>query len=76
MSGLEIYLAIITTVLVATQVIRSVQNTISLRRNKKVFMKQLGHLDEVTREDMEMQRNAYRCVVELCDWVKKGLRLG
>ena len=60
------YLAIITTVLVLTQVIRVVQNTIQLKRQDVLFKKQLRSLadKDVTAEDFEMQRQAYRLIVE------------
>ena len=62
----DIYLTIITTVLVLTQVIRITQNHISLRRQKVIFEAQLGELVDagVTKEDFEMQRKAYRLIVE------------
>ena len=60
------YLAIITTVLVITQVVRVTQNAISLHRQKVEFKKNLGELSkmEVTKADFEMQRKAYRLIVE------------
>ena len=60
------YLAIITTVLVVTQIIRVCQNHIQLRRQHILFKKQLGHLAECepTKEDFETQRKAYRLIVE------------
>jgi hypothetical protein len=60
------YLAIITTVLVITQIIRVTQNYIQLRREKTVFEKQLGDLAniEIQKEDFEMQRKAYRLLAE------------
>ena len=60
------YLVIITTVLVITQVIRITQNAISLRRQKVEFKKNLGELAEweVKKEDFEMQRKAWRLIVE------------
>lgn len=63
---MNIYLVIITTVLVLTQVVRIVQNTIQLRRQNVLFKEQLGYLvdTKVTAEDFEMQRQAYRLVVE------------
>lgn len=63
---MNIYLGIITTVLVLTQVMRIVQNTIQLRRQNALFKEQLGQLvdTKVTAEDFEMQRRAYRLVVE------------
>ena len=60
------YLVIITTVLVITQVIRVTQNAISLHRQKIEFKKNLGELTEweVKKEDFEMQRKAWRLIVE------------
>lgn len=60
------YLVIITTVLVITQVIRITQNAISLHRQKIEFKKNLGELAEweVKKEDFEMQRKAWRLIVE------------
>ena len=63
---MEKYLAVITTVLVITQVIRITQNAISLHRQKVEFKKNLGELSEmeVTKADFEMQRKAYKLIVE------------
>jgi len=60
------YLAIITTVLVITQIIRVAQNYIQLRRQKILFKKQVGDLAdmEIKKEDFEIQRKAYRLIVE------------
>ena len=60
------YLAIITTMLVITQIIRVAQNYIQLRRQKTLFKKQVGELAdlEVKKEDFEIQRKAYRLIVE------------
>ena len=60
------YLAIITTVLVLTQIIRITQNHISLRRQNMFFDKEVGELKdiEVKKEDFEMQRKAYMLIVE------------
>ena len=58
------YLVIITTVLVITQVIRLVQNVVQLRRQKVLFEKQLGHLEDVTEEDLNIQKKYYRLAVE------------
>ena len=54
------YLAIITTVLVITQVIRLIQNSISLQRQNK----QLKDIPNITNEDIEMQKKAYKLIVE------------
>ena len=60
------YLAIITTVLVVTQIIRLIQNAVQLYRQNVMFKKQLGHLAdcEPTKEDFDIQRKAYRLIVE------------
>lgn len=65
------YLAIITTVLVITQVIRLVQNTIQLRRQKILFEKQLGQLDDITEEDFQIQKKYYRLQVEYLEGLKE-----
>lgn len=63
---MELYLAIITTVLVITQIIRLIQNTIQLRRQKTLFKQQLKELADMELEerDFETQRKAYRLAVE------------
>lgn len=60
------YLAIITTVLVATQIIRLTQNAVQLHRQNILYKEQLGHLAECnpTEQDFENQRKAYRLMVE------------
>ena len=62
---MNIYLAIITTVLVVTQIIRLIQNAVQLHRQNVLFKKQLGDLAdrEVTAEDFDTQRKAYRLIV-------------
>lgn len=60
------YLTIITTVLVVTQVIRVTQNAISLHRQNVLFNKQCESVRdlEIMEEDFEMQRKAYKLIVE------------
>lgn len=60
------YLAIITTVLVLTQIIRVAQNSIELRKQGVIYKKQLGELGEleIQKEDFEYQRRAYKLIVE------------
>ena len=48
------YLTIMVTVLVLTQI----------RRQYKLFQAQLGQLDDITQEDLDMQRRAYRLIVD------------
>ena len=58
------YLAIITTALVVTQIIRLVQNTISMRQYSRRVNEQLRMIDSITNEDIRIQREAYRLIVE------------
>lgn len=60
------YLAIVTTALAITQILRVIQNNIQLRRQKVFFEKQLKELSdmELTERDFETQRKAYRLIVE------------
>ena len=64
---MNVYLTIMVTVLVVTQVIRITQNTIQLAMQKKKFDEQLGWLDrnEVTEEDFETQRKVYKMLYKL-----------
>lgn len=63
---MNIYLTIITTVLVATQIVRITQNAITLHRQNKLFDKQCEEVRdiEIMKEDFEMQRKAYKLIVE------------
>ena len=60
------YLAIMTTALVVTQIIRVIQNAMQLRRQKVQFDAQLAELADVklTERDFETQRKAFRLAVE------------
>lgn len=58
------YLAIMVTILILTQIVRISQNAIQLRRQQKLFEAQLGSLDEITQEDLDMRRKAYRLIVD------------
>lgn len=62
---MNIYLAIITTVLVVTQIIRLIQNAVQLHRQNVLFKKQLVDLAkmELTEKDFEAQKKAYRLIV-------------
>ena len=61
---MEKYLIIITTALVITQVIRLVQNTISLIRQNTLIKKQIDAIGEVSNRDLETQKEAYSLIVE------------
>ena len=60
------YLAIITTVLVITQIVRVTQNAAQLHRQNVLFKEQLGQLAECnpTKQDFENQRKAYQLIVK------------
>ena len=60
------YLAIITTVLVITQIVRLIQNAVQLRRQNVLFKEKLGHLADFNpaEQDFENQRKAYRLIVD------------
>ena len=58
---MNVYLAIITTVLVITQVIRVTQNAIQLRRQKRQIDKYVAWImdNDVSEQDFETQREVY-----------------
>ena len=60
------YLAIITTVLVITQIVRLIQNAVQLHRQNVLLKEQLGRLADCdpTEQDFENQRKAYRLIVD------------
>lgn len=53
---MNLYLAIIATLLVITQIIRVLQNFANLYHQYKVANKQLDSVEEMTKEDIEQQR--------------------
>lgn len=60
---MTIYLTIMVTILIITQIIRLIQNALLLSRQNKAIERELAGLD-VTNEDLEVQRKAYRLIVE------------
>lgn len=60
---MNLYLTVITTILVLTQVVRIIQNTINLKRQNLVIDRQLKELDSVTNEDLQTRRKADKMVV-------------
>ena len=63
---MEIYLTIMTTILVLTQIIRITQNHISLFRQEKKIEKVCGWLrdNDVSEKDFETQREVFRLLHE------------
>lgn len=67
----EKYLIVMTTVLVATQIIRVTQNTIQLVRQNKIIKKEIDRLGDVTDEDMAMHREFYKLGCEYLSKLKE-----
>lgn len=65
------YLIVMTTVLVATQIIRVTQNTIQLVRQNKMIKKETDRLGDVTDEDMAMHREFYKLGCEYLSKLKE-----
>lgn len=70
---MEKYLTIITTVLVATQVIRITQNAISLRRQNRLIKAQLDELGELTDKDIQRKITIDKMLVEVLPRVLEKL---
>ena len=58
------YLKVMVTVILLTQLTRTIQNGISLYRQNKTFKDACGQLSDVTQQDLENQRYAYRLMIE------------
>lgn len=67
----EKYLIVMTTVLVATQIIIVTQNTIQLVRQNKMIKKETDRLGDVTDEDMAMHREFYKLGCEYLSKLKE-----
>lgn len=67
----EKYLIVMTTALVATQIIRVTQNTIQLVRQNKMIKKEIDRLGDVTDEDMAMHREFYKLGCEYLSKLKE-----
>lgn len=67
----EKYLIVMTTVLVATQIIRVTQNTIQLVKQNKMIKKEIDRLGDVTDEDMAMHREFYKLGCEYLSKLKE-----
>ena len=71
---MNIYLAIITTVLVLTQIVRLIQNAIQLHRQEKAIAKDLAWIkdNDVSEHDFEVQRD---CFYMLRDYLKREMNI-
>lgn len=70
---MEKYLAVITTVLVATQVVRITQNTISLARQNRLIKAQLDEVREVTDDDIKRKIEVDKALMRLLPIIEKKL---
>lgn len=63
------YIAIITTALVVTQIIRITQNAISLHRQEKAIKRDLAWIKDrdITQKDFDVQR---KCFYLLKEWLE------
>ena len=59
---MNIYLAIITTVLVLTQIVRLIQNAIQLHRQEKAIAKDLAWIkdNDISEVDFQTQREVFQ----------------
>ena len=71
---MEIYLAIITTVLVLTQIVRLIQNAIQLHRQNNAFTKDLAWIkdNDISERDFDVQRD---CFYLLRQYLEKELEI-
>ena len=60
--SINIYLAIITTVLVLTQIVRLIQNAIQLHRQEKAIAKDLAWIkdNDISEVDFQTQREVFQ----------------
>lgn len=70
---MEKYLAVITTVLVATQVVRITQNTISLARQNRLIKAQLDEVREVTDDDIKRKIEVDKALMRVLPIIEKKL---
>lgn len=59
-----LYIAIILSLILVTQIIRVTQNGINLYRNSKIVDREVERLGGVSNEDLETQKEAYRLIVK------------
>ncbi len=71
---MQTYLAIITTVLVLTQIVRLIQNAIQLHRQDKAFTKDLAWIkdNDISQRDFDVQRD---CFYLLRQYLEKELEI-
>lgn len=62
---MEKYLTVITTILVATQIVRLAQNTLSLRHQTKLIKAQLGQIRDIGDEDIARRMEVDKMLIEV-----------
>lgn len=65
------YIMILLTLILVTQIIRITQNGINLHRQNNAIDKELNRLGMVTDEDLEIQKKAYRLIVDFFENIKE-----
>lgn len=65
-----LYISIILSLILVTQVIRITQNGINLYRQNKAIDKELNRLGGVTNEDLKIQKKAHRLIVNFFENIK------
>ena len=75
---MNIYLAIITTILVLTQIVRLIQNAIQLRRQNKAFTKDLAWIkdNDISERDFDAQRDCFYLLRDYLEREMHQLRCG
>ena len=70
---MEVYLTIMVTVLVATQIIRVTQNHISLIKQRKEIEKSIDWIkdNDISQKDFEIQRKVFYLLYEKLSEVKE-----
>lgn len=71
---MNIYLAIITTILVMTQIVRLIQNAIQLRRQEKAIARDIAWIKDrdITQRDFDVQRD---CFYLLRDYLEREMKI-
>lgn len=69
---MDIYLTVMVTVLVITQIVRITQNAIHLYRQNRLLNAQLSQVEDITQDDLNTQRKAYRLIVEHFEQKQEG----
>ncbi len=61
---IEIYLAIMITILITTQGVRVIQNHVQLRNQRRLIQSEVDRLKDFSDDDLKLQRKAYRLIVQ------------